>query len=75
MLCSVFGFRTKDGDAVDFVYAYKRGTFYPFVPDGERSRDNATEIRLNAALSNEMPMEPELERWYPVWDAPVGGSN
>lgn len=75
LLCSVFGFRDREGRAVDFVYAYKRGTFYPFVPDGERSRDNATEIRLNAALSKEMPMEPELERWYPVWDAPVGGSR
>ncbi|MGI9538919.1 MAG: PspA-associated protein PspAB [Miltoncostaeaceae bacterium] len=75
LLCSVFGFRTSEGQAVDFVYAYKRGTFYPFVPDGERSRDNATEIRLNGALSREMPMEPELERWYPVWNAPVGGSR
>jgi hypothetical protein len=71
LLCSVFGFRTAEGAPVDLVYAYKRGTFYPFAPRGGRRRDNALELRLQAALSGEMPMEPELERWYPVWDAPV----
>jgi hypothetical protein len=53
------------------VYAYKRGAFYPFVPRGERGRDNAMELRLQAGLGRELPIEPELERWYPVWDAPV----
>jgi hypothetical protein len=72
LLCSVFGFRgATDGEPVDLVYAYKRGTFYPFAPRGDRRRDNALELRLQAALAGEMPMEPELERWYPVWDAPV----
>lgn len=73
LLCSVFGFRDGDGEPVDLVYAYKRGTFYPFAPrgSGERRRDNALELRLQAALAGEMPVEPELERWYPVWGAPV----
>ena len=69
LLCAVFGFR-GDRRPVDFVYVYKRGTFYPFAPRGEQ-RDNALELRLQAALANEIPIEPELERWYPVWDAPV----
>lgn len=77
LLCSVFGFR-QGGDAqaapVNFVYAYKRGTFYPFVPAGDSRRDNATELRLKAALEGELPIEPELERWYPVWGAPVGST-
>lgn len=71
LLCSVFGFRTEGGEPVDLVYAYKRGAFYPFAPRAGRRRDNALELRLQAGLSGEMPIEPELERWYPVWDAPV----
>jgi hypothetical protein len=70
LLCAVFGFRGEAGP-VFLVYAYKRGAFYPFVPRGERDRDNTLELRLQAALGGEMPIEPELERWYPVWDAPV----
>jgi hypothetical protein len=71
LLCSVFPFRSPDGAPVDLVYAYKRGTFYPFAPTDGKRRDNALELRLQGALSREMPMEPELERWYPLWDAPV----
>jgi hypothetical protein len=72
LLCAVFGFR-GDGGPVDLVYAYKRGTFYPFAPRGARERDNALELRLQGALASELPIEPELERWYPVWDSPVSG--
>ena len=74
LLCAVFGCRPAGGgrDAF-FVYAYKRGTFYPFVPaDGAQRRDNAVELRLKATLAKELPIEPELERWYPVWGAPIG---
>jgi hypothetical protein len=72
LLCSVFAFRNgAGGPPVELVYAYKRGAFYPFAPLGEPKRDNALELRLQGALSGEMPMEPELERWYPVWGAPV----
>jgi hypothetical protein len=71
LLCSVFGFR-GDGGPVYLVYAYKRATFYPFIPRGERARDNAAELRLQASLARELPMEPELERWYPVWGVPLG---
>ncbi|MFN8110255.1 MAG: hypothetical protein U0Y82_10510 [Thermoleophilia bacterium] len=69
LLCSVFGFQAADGPVL-LVYSYKRGRFYPFIPRGER-RDSAAELRLQASLEHELPMEPELERWYPVWDAPV----
>lgn len=73
LLCAVFGF---DGDPgpVDLVYGYKRGTFYPFAPRGESRRDNALELRLRSAVGADLPIEPELERWYAVWDAPVGAA-
>jgi hypothetical protein len=70
LLCAVFGFAGEDGP-VELVYAYQRGTFYPFAPREGKRRDNALELRLQAALGGELPIEPELERWYPVWDAPV----
>lgn len=69
LLCSVFGFHAEDGPVL-LVYGYKRGTFYPFVPR-EGARDNAAELRLNASLTGELRMEPELDRWFPVWGAPV----
>ena len=72
LLCAVFGFAGEDGP-VDLVYAYKRGTFYPFAPREGRRRDNALELRLQGTLGSDLPIEPELERWYPLWDAPVSG--
>ncbi|WP_217915089.1 PspA-associated protein PspAB [Miltoncostaea marina] len=71
LLCAVFGFDGELGQ-VDLVYAYKRGNFYPFAPREGRRRDNALELRLKSALGADLPIEPELERWYPVWEAPVG---
>lgn len=71
LLCAVFGFDGEPGQ-VDLVYGYKRGAFYPFAPREGRRRDNALELRLRAAIGGELTIEPELERWYPVWDAPVG---
>jgi hypothetical protein len=74
LLCSVFGFVPTDGAGrpVHLVYLYKRGTFYPFAPlDGEK-RDNALELRLKAVLENELPIEKELTRRFPIWGIPGG---
>lgn len=70
LLCAVFGFDGEPGP-VQLVYGYKRGTFYPVAPSGDQVRDNILERRVQAALASEIPLEPELERWYPVWGAPV----
>lgn len=74
LLCAVFGF-VRDGAPLDLIYNYKRGSFYPFAPAGDKKRDNALELRIKAGLEAEMPIEPELERWYAVWDAPVQGGH
>ena len=71
LLCAVFAFQDAQARAVYFLYNYKRGTFYPFVPAGGKSRDNERELRLRAQLSHEMPFEAELERWFPLWDIPI----
>lgn len=70
LLCAVFGFDGEPGP-LDLVYNYKRGSFYPFAPRGDNRRDTILERRVQSALASELALEPELERWYPVWDAPV----
>ncbi|WP_320775427.1 PspA-associated protein PspAB [Streptomyces sp. CRN 30] len=72
LLCSLAGFRHPDGRAVALVYLYKRGTFYPFapLPGGGQRRDNPLELRVRAALGDDLPVEKELGRWFPVWGAP-----
>lgn len=70
LLAAVFRFTTSDGQPVYWLYNYKRGKFYPFVPRGARNRDNALELRLASAMEGELPIETELERWYPIWDIP-----
>ncbi|MDQ1541070.1 MAG: hypothetical protein QOH29_1796 [Actinomycetota bacterium] len=71
LLCSLISFAHPDGRRLALVYLYKRGTFYPFVPLGEaQKRDNALEIEVQGALANDMKVEPDLTRWFPVWGAP-----
>jgi hypothetical protein len=53
------------------LYNYKRGTFYPFVPDRNRTRDNAFELRLSSVLRGELQIETELEKWYALWGIPL----
>jgi hypothetical protein len=53
------------------VYLYKRGTFYPFVPTGSERRDNEAELRLKAELKEDLSMEEDLDRWFPLWKLPV----
>jgi PspA associated protein B len=68
LLCAVFGFEPGH---VRFIYNFKRGSFYPFVPVANKKRDSERELQLQGKLEHELPIEPELERWYPLWDAPV----
>lgn len=68
LLCALFGFEPGN---VRFVYNFKRGAFYPFVPQGKNTRDTERELQLQARLEEELPIEAELERWYPLWDAPI----
>jgi hypothetical protein len=101
LLCAVFAFKDDQGRRVYFIYNYKRGSWYPFVPKarggasgsgsstsslsasisgprasaaqpvdaGERSTER--ELQLKAQLGSELPIEPELERWFPLWGIPI----
>jgi hypothetical protein len=71
LLASVFRFADSKGQTIFWIYNYKRGLFYPFVPTGERRRDNAYELRLSAVMEHELPIEKDYERWFPLWGIPV----
>jgi hypothetical protein len=77
LLCAVFAFSERHGqDAagqpVYFIYNYKRGFWYPFVPaPGAEQRSTERELQLKAQIGSELPIEPELERWFPLWGIPI----
>ena len=65
-------FRFEGGEhPVYWIYGFKRGAFWPFVPPGDQKRDNATELELKAKLEKELPVEQDLTRWLALFDAPV----
>ena len=78
LLCSVFGFVPGPDAAADaapfrLVYLFKRGTFYPFAPvDAHKERrDTELELRIRTMVGSDLPVEPDLSRWFPMWDMPV----
>jgi hypothetical protein len=71
LLAAVFRFEGKE-HPVYWIYGYKRGAFWPFVPTGSgQERDNAEELALKAKLEPELPIEPDISRWFALFDAPV----
>ncbi|MEU5642423.1 PspA-associated protein PspAB [Streptomyces milbemycinicus] len=71
LLCSLVGFRDPGGRPLALVYLFKAGTFYPVcVLPGQQKRDNALELQVAAALKNDLRIEEDLSRWFPVWGAP-----
>ncbi len=70
LLCSLVSFSDGSGRRLALVYLYKRGSFYPFAPTGGQLRDSAFELQVRGLLSNDLRVEDDLARWFPVWDAP-----
>jgi hypothetical protein len=74
LLCAVFAFTDAQKRRVYFIYNYKRGLWYPFVPDptgAANQRSTERELQIKAQMASELPMEPELERWFPLWGIPI----
>ena len=71
LLAAVFAFE-DNGRPIYFIYNFKRGKYYPFVPaPGTQQRNNERELQLKAQMQGELPMEEELERWFPLWEIPL----
>ena len=69
LLCSLVGFQ-RDEQTFALVYLYKRGTFYPFAPVAEPRRDNILELQLRDLLADDLAVDSDMTRWFPVWGAP-----
>ena len=71
LLAAVFPFE-DEGKPIYFIYNFKRGAYYPFVPaPGEQARDSERELRVKAQLGAELPWEEDLARWFPLWEIPL----
>ncbi len=72
VLCAVFAFTDSEQRPLYLIYNYKRGSWYPFIPQGaDKQRSTERELQLKAVIGDELPIEPELERWFPLWGIPI----
>ena len=72
LLAAPFRFEGGGKNPVYWIYGFKRGAFWPFIPTGDgQKRDNATELELKAKLEHELPVEQDLTRWLGLFDAPI----
>jgi len=71
LLAAVFAYQDRDGTAY-WIYSFRRGRFYPFVPRDGRERDSSAEFTLESALDGELEIEREKEYWYPLWPSERG---
>jgi hypothetical protein len=71
LLAAVFPFEDK-GKPIYFIYNFKRGAYYPFIPaPGDKARDSEAELRLKAQVGAELPFEEDITRWFPLWEIPL----
>jgi len=66
LLAALFAFE-RDGPAAYWVYSFRRGAYYPFVPTGGRERDSTAEFKLRSNLDGELSVEDDTAYWYPMW--------
>ncbi|WP_411158391.1 PspA-associated protein PspAB, partial [Streptomyces sp. CBMA29] len=54
---------------------YKRGSFYPVcIRSDQQKRDTARELEIAALVKDDLRIEPDKARWFPLYDAPgMGG--
>jgi hypothetical protein len=74
LVCAVFAFERKGRSSdlrVYWIYNFARGTFYAFIPRSHGRRDNEEELRLQAAVANELRLERDAQRCHPLWGIPL----
>ncbi len=70
LLCTVVSFIDEEDRRLALIYLYKRGTWYPYAPQAGEHRDSALELQVRAAIQDDLRIEEDLTRWFPVHDAP-----
>jgi PspA associated protein B len=73
LLAAIFQYTDSEKRHVYLIYNYKRGSFYPFVPNPKKKQErlNALEFRISGVMQKELPIEKEVEAWYPLWGVPL----
>jgi hypothetical protein len=74
LLSAVFEF-SSDGSQNQpnyLIYSYKLDKFYPFIPVAtiQKRRNNQAEMKIMAAIADELPFEKDMSHWYPLWSLP-----
>jgi hypothetical protein len=72
LLCAMAGFRGPGDRPLAMVYLFKQGSFYPFapVPGGGQARDTMLELQVRDLVAQDLAVERDLTRWFPIWGAP-----
>lgn len=72
LLCAMVGFAHPDGRSLALVYLFKAGRFYPFAPllGAGQTRDMMLELGVRDLLGDELALERDTSRWFPIWGAP-----
>ncbi|MFB6153946.1 MAG: hypothetical protein ABEJ27_06810, partial [Halodesulfurarchaeum sp.] len=74
LLAAVFAFEREDeAPTAYWIYSFRRGSFYPFVPAGGRERNTSLEVKLQSVLEDDLDLEEDTEYWYPLWPDRDGG--
>lgn len=71
LLAAVFCFE-MGGQTAYLIYSFNRGRYYPFVPRAGRERDGQQELRIEAALDDELTMEEETQHKRAIWPRSPG---
>ena len=73
LLCSAVAFASHGTPRLALVYRYSTGTIYPFAPTDEsrQQRDTLLEMQVRTQLAGDLPLEPNLDNWMPLWGCPV----
>jgi hypothetical protein len=66
LLAAMFAFERESGELAYWVYSFRRGAYYPFVPD-HGDHDKQLEFKLESVLDGELDVEDDKEYWYPLW--------
>lgn len=70
LLCAMVMFADPDGRSLAMVYLFKQGSFYPFAPTAGQTRDTVLELQVRDLLRDDLSVESDLSRWFPIWGAP-----
>ncbi|WP_437065489.1 PspA-associated protein PspAB [Streptomyces sp. enrichment culture] len=70
LLCSLVAFHDAELRPLALVYLSKRDTFHPFAPLLANTRDNPLELWVKTVLKDDLRIEQDLSRWFPLWGAP-----